>query len=442
VNKAVRRLTNILFWSVIAAAFIGPGTVTTAARAGAAYHYSLLWTLVFSTFACIILQEAAARIRIVSGLSLGSAVRKKFTGTSFFRLIILLVSGAILLGSAAYETGNILGAVAGIRIMLPGPSWLWVSVMGAGAAILLFSGAEHTVARILGMLVAVMGVAFLYTAIASRPDLSLVLRGALVPVIPDAGLSAILILGLVGTTVVPYNLFLGSGIGGHNQTIREMRAGLITAIILGGFISMAVLVVGNLVEGPFTFENLVTALATKLGRSAVIVFGLGMLAAGFTSAVTAPLASAITARDLFSEPGNQQWKKGAIWFTLVWVLILIIGMGFGYAGIKPVPAIILAQALNGLILPLITVFLFYIVNDPGIMGKGHLNSSGNNLLMFLVNTVAWLLGLWQLLTVTARVMDLPLKHPSKIIPWVLIVSLVINGLITGKILLIRKREMR
>ena len=111
---------------------------------------------------------------------------------------------------------------------------------------------------------------------------------------------------------------------------------------------MAVLVVGNLVEGPFTFEALVTALAIKLGRSAVIVFGLGMLAAGFTSAVTAPLASAITARDLFSESGNQQWKKGAIWFTLVWVLILIIGMGFGYAGIKPVPAIILAQALNGL----------------------------------------------------------------------------------------------
>ncbi len=109
----MRRLSAILLWSVIAAAFIGPGTVTTAAAAGAGFGLALLWTLVFSTVACLVLQEASARLTLVSGRNLGQALRHRypagFTGTA----VLLLVLGGIVLGCAAYEAGNILGGVAG-----------------------------------------------------------------------------------------------------------------------------------------------------------------------------------------------------------------------------------------------------------------------------------------------------------------------------------------
>jgi len=112
-----QRLINILFWSVIAAAFIGPGTVTTAASAGAGFGYALIWTLIFSVAACYVLQEASARITAVSGINLGQAMRQEYSSTIPGKAITWLALIAIVTGCAAFEAGNILGAVAGIGII-------------------------------------------------------------------------------------------------------------------------------------------------------------------------------------------------------------------------------------------------------------------------------------------------------------------------------------
>ncbi|MFT7054522.1 MAG: Mn2+/Fe2+ NRAMP family transporter, partial [Roseivirga sp.] len=120
------KLWSLLFWMVIAAAFIGPGTVTTAAAAGAGYGYSLLWALVFSIFACVILQESAARITIASGFTLGEAIKKRFKSNS----VALMIGIAIFLGCAAYEAGNILGAISGVALIFTGvqPAVCWFVV--------------------------------------------------------------------------------------------------------------------------------------------------------------------------------------------------------------------------------------------------------------------------------------------------------------------------
>jgi Mn2+/Fe2+ NRAMP family transporter len=397
-----KRLLNILFWSVISAAFIGPGTVTTAAKAGASHGYRLLWALLFSTVACIVLQEAAARLTLVSGLNLGEAIRRRYRDSSLFVWVVVLVTGAIILGSAAYVAGNILGALAGIRFILTGPSWLWVLLIALFAAVMLSLPSVRVVAHVLGALVAVMGIAFFVTAVAVRPEARALLEGTFLPRIPHEGGAGLLILGLIGTTVVPYNLFLGSGMAGERQTLKEMRFGLSVAVLLGGLISMAVLVVGTAVEGPFSYAGLVEALRRGTGPGAVIIFGAGMLAAGFTSAVTAPLASAITARSLFRDKEKKDDPAGKRLFIVTWAGVLLTGLAFGLAGVKPVPVIILAQALNGLILPLITLFLFRVVNDRTLMGE-KVNGTWTNLLMFLVNGVAIMLGLWQVARVTLRV---------------------------------------
>ena len=388
-----KRILNILFWSVISAAFIGPGTITTASKAGAEFGFSLLWALVFSTIACLVLQEAVARITIYSGSSLGEAIYKRYRNSSVKNIILVLIIGAIILGSAAYETGNIMGAVAGIQFLLPWNNIFLVLIIGMLAFFALNLPSLRNIAQLMGYVVVIMGASFVTTAILLKPDIGEVLRGSFLPQVPGSQSSGILVLGLIGTTVVPYNLFLGSGITDKSQSIKEMRFGLSIAIILGGLISMAVLITGTFVEGNFSFEGLINTLDITLGKFAVWIFGIGMLAAGFTSAVTAPLASALTAKSLFYHKNNLKWSEKSLYFKTIWAGVLIIGIGFGLIGLKPIPVIILAQALNGLILPFISIFLLIIINDPNIMGASKLNGLVSNCLLLMVVWITLILGI-------------------------------------------------
>ena len=421
-------MLNILFWSVVSAAFIGPGTVTTAAKSGASFGFALLWALVFSTFACLLLQEAAARITMGSGRNLGQAIAHQFEGTSSRLPILILVVGAIILGAAAYQTGNLIGAREGMSLLVGQssgeeasllannlPSILLVTI-GIIAAIALSIPSIQVIAKLLGLVVVVMGVCFLSAAInvvadggnpaigaQLRPSLSGLLSGSLRPSFPEG--SSLLILGLIGTTIVPYNLFLGSGIANKGQSLGEMRFGLSVAIILGGIISMAVLVVGSAIVGEFSFPALAEALSERMGGWGRAVLGIGLFSAGLTSAITAPLAAAITAQSLFGAKHPEKWQLNSRNFKLVWLTVLLIGVSFGLAGFKPIPAIIIAQALNGVILPFVSIFLIFVINDPALMGKEGLNGKLSNILMSLVIWVALVLGLKNVTAATLTVIN-------------------------------------
>ncbi|HLL48779.1 MAG TPA: divalent metal cation transporter, partial [Longimicrobiaceae bacterium] len=165
----MKRILQILFWSIIPAAFIGPGTVTTAASAGARHGYALLWALAFSTVATLVLQEASARVTVVSGRNLGEAIRDRFGGGASGVLVLGLVLGAIVLGNAAFEAGNVLGASAGAALGTGIPATLIPLLIGAVAAGVLWIGTPRTVATVLSMTVAFMGIAFLVTAFLLGP---------------------------------------------------------------------------------------------------------------------------------------------------------------------------------------------------------------------------------------------------------------------------------
>jgi Mn2+/Fe2+ NRAMP family transporter len=402
------KIAAILLWSVIAAAFIGPGTVTTAASAGAGFGFSLLWALVFSTIACLVLQEASGRLTVISGRNLGEALRDRYPSGIAGGTVLLLVLGAIVLGCAAYEAGNILGGVAGASLALPfGPRSLTVGSVGL-AALLLWFNSPRRVALALSALVALMGIGFVWTAIRLSPDWSAVLRGSLSPTLPPG--SSLLALGLVGTTVVPYNLFLGSGIAA-GQRLGELRLGLTIAVGLGGLISMAVVVVGGAVAGDFGFAALADVLAERLGSWATTLFALGLFAAGLSSAVTAPLAAAITARSLFGR-SSERWSDRSWRYRSVWGGVLAVGLLFGLSDVQPVPVIVLAQALNGLLLPLVAVFLLLAVNDGRSMGGRAVNGLFSNLLMAVVTAVAVVLGAIGVLRAVARAAGMEPPSPS------------------------------
>lgn len=418
----MNRLASILLWSVLAAAFIGPGTVTTAGSAGAGYGYALLWALAFSTIACAVLQEAAARLTIGGGLDLGQALRERYSHGPARWLVLALVLGAVVLGCAAYEAGNILGGVAGARLAVELPQRAWTAILGGVAGLLLWFNSPARVARLLGLLVAVMGVAFLWSAWLLRPELSALVAGTVRPTLPEG--STLLALGLVGTTVVPYNLFLGSGLASRAR-LAETRFGIIVAVGLGGLISMGVLVVGAALSGGFEFAALADVLAQRLGEWAGTLVALGLLAAGLTSAVTAPLAAAITARGLARGGDTADWDDRSWRFRAVWAGVLLTGVAFGLSGVRPVPVILLAQALNGLLLPIVAIFLLLAVNDRRRMGQA-INGALGNVLTAAVVSVSVVLGLNGLGKAVTRVLGVEALAESELLG----LGLVILALLT------------
>jgi NRAMP (natural resistance-associated macrophage protein)-like metal ion transporter len=118
--------------ALVAAAFIGPGTVTTATIAGASYGYTLAWALAFAIVATLVLQEMSARLGVAGGMGLGEALRHRFTGRFGRSLSAALVVAAIMIGNAAYETGNLLGGALGLQSLLGGSGRLWGPLLGLG----------------------------------------------------------------------------------------------------------------------------------------------------------------------------------------------------------------------------------------------------------------------------------------------------------------------
>ncbi|HCC69801.1 MAG TPA: hypothetical protein DEQ09_01405 [Bacteroidales bacterium] len=274
--------------------------------------------------------------------------------------VLLHVLGAIIIGAAAYEMGSLLGAVAGMQLLFDIPSYILVLAIGLVAALLLSIPSLRIVSTILGILVVIMGIGFMVTAIMVKPALPEIIKGSFIPSFPGPR-AGTLVLALIGTTIVPYNLFLGSGLSKAGQSLKEMRLGLGIAIILGGIFSMAVLIAGSAISGEFTFEALAGILEDKMGSSGKHLLGFGLFAAGFTSAVTAPLAAAVTLSGLYGQRNYEKWKTGSWRFRLAWIIVLLTGIIFASLNIKPIPAIILAQALNGFLLPFVSIFLYLVI---------------------------------------------------------------------------------
>ena len=110
----LERLKEVGPGALVAAAFIGPGTVTSCSTSGASYGYTLLWAMLFSVLSVIIMQTMAAKLGIVKQMGLGEALRTRFTGKTARVLLAILVIAAVFIGNVAYETGNVSGARLGI----------------------------------------------------------------------------------------------------------------------------------------------------------------------------------------------------------------------------------------------------------------------------------------------------------------------------------------
>ena len=385
---------------LVTAAFIGPGSIATASAAGANFGFVLLWALLFSLIATVVLQEMAARLGLVTGEGLSQALRTTFNNPALSRAAVLLVVAAIGVGNAAYEAGNISGAALGLQSLLPFSTSVCALLIGGLAALLLAGGGYKLLEPILIILVLIMSTVFVLTMLMIDLDLGAMMVGLFKPSMPSG--SALTVVALIGTTVVPYNLFLHANIVQEKwrgtdtaQAIKESRGDTVISIGLGGLITLAVMSTSAVAffntGAQFSAASLATQLEPVLGTAANSFFAFGLMAAGLTSAITAPLAAAYAVTGAMGWPTDfNDWR-----FKLIWMLVLAVGTLFAALGTKPIAAILFAQAANGILLPVTAIFLIIIMNRVDLLGE-YRNRLVTNMLGVTVVVAVSGLGLWNL----------------------------------------------
>ncbi|MBC2840453.1 Nramp family divalent metal transporter [Robiginitalea sp. SC105] len=377
---------------LIAAAFIGPGTVTTCLRAGVEMGYALLWALLLSVVATIVLQEMAGRLGLVTRRGLPTLIRQRIPIPWLRVSMVGMILIAIVAGNAAYEAGNIAGGVLGLEALAGnslGGFYPWIC--GALAFLLLWMGSYRALEKVFTVLVLLMSLSFLITAVVVRPDPGALLRGLFTPEI--AGDSLFTVLALIGTTVVPYNLFLYTALVTEkwkdSDALGGMRRDIFWSVAIGGIVSMAILVTaaGSGMTSLSGVLDLTEALEPVYGKAARYCMGIGLFAAGLSSAITAPLAAAYVARQTFDWPPDRgDWR-----FRGTWILVLLCGVLSLSLDFRPLEVIYVAQIANAIVLPVVAVFLWWMIRSRKLMGEER-NSAARDLLAFIVIGIVTLLA--------------------------------------------------
>ena len=386
---------------LVTAAFIGPGTVTSCSMAGAQFGYSLIFALVFATVTTIILQEMTGRLSLGSKRDLGQSLREFPQSPLTKSIFAILTLFSITFGCAAYEAGNIIGGSLGLEMVTSISQKYWVALISLIAIFILSRGKYKLIEKSLIFLVFLMSISFLTTLVIIKPNLLSIFKG-MIPSFPKNSLY--IVLALVGTTVVPYNLFLhSSAVKEKWQSIshlKEVKKDLLLSISLGGIISASIIVTSAVAfhEKGMSLENgmqLAQQLKPLFGSFTNFLFGLGFFAAGVSSALTAPYAAA------FASSGVLGWRGGhdSKGFRGVWFGVIMVGLIVSYLraafNFNPLSVIIFAQVANGFVLPVASIFLLFVLNNRQKMGK-LVNNLKQNILGSLIILIVSCLGLWNI----------------------------------------------
>ncbi|SDB42612.1 NRAMP (natural resistance-associated macrophage protein) metal ion transporters [Flavobacteriaceae bacterium MAR_2010_188] len=402
----ISALKNIGPGPLVAAAFIGPGTVTVCTLAGVGFGYALLWAMVLSIVATVVLQEMSARLGIITQKGLSEVIRTEVKTPLLKILTIILILSAIVVGNAAYEAGNISGGVLGLETLVGAHNLevgsfnlnLLSVTIGVLAFVVLIIGNYKILERALIFMVILMSISFIITAIITKPNISEILSGIFIPRMP--GESLLTVVGLIGTTVVPYNLFLHASLVSekwkHTSDLKYAKRDTLLAVVLGGIVSMCIIISAAAVENMQinSASDLAQGLEPLFGSYSKYFLSIGLFAAGITSAITAPLAAAYVACGCLGWPTKLKSAK----FRSVWIFILIVGVLLSSTGLKSIEIIKFAQFANGLLLPVIAGFLIWIMNKKNLLGK-YSNSKFQNILAISIVLITIILGLRSILKV-------------------------------------------
>ena len=385
---------------VITSAFIGPGTVTLCMLSGIEYGYSLIWCIIFSIIATCYLQEISSRIGLITKKGLGEIltdINNKYL--RWFAIIFIFLS--LFVGNSAYESGNISGTSMGIEsfigkinIMILGVEISIIPLLIGIILIIVVGNSTYKIfEKFLIFLVSMMSLTFIVLAILSKPNFSEIIKG-LVPSVDNNNF--IYVIGLIGTTVVPYNLFLHSYVTRDKwkskSDYKKSLADTIISIMIGGVISLSIIITSASSQSISSNEiknaiDLGNQLSPLMGSFSKIFISVGLFCAGLTSSITAPIATSYALSGIFKYKPKWEDKN----FKKISIVIILIGVIFSSLSYQPIAIIKFAQFINGLFLPIIAVFLLWSVNKSDLMGS-YVNSRAYNLFGIFIIAISLLIS--------------------------------------------------
>ena len=371
--------------ALVTAAFIGPGTLTLCILAGVQHGFSLLWAMLLSILITIFIQNTAARIALTTKKGLAQSSLNQVVSPVFKWALAALLISAIFVGNAAYEAGNLSGALLGLKGLFGENTFLFGKydalplLLGLIVGYLLLKGNFKWLKQLLVAIVILMSLSFLLTAALTQPNLGEVLSGLFLPSFQSDEL--LTIVGLLGTTVVPYNLFLHSAMvaASPNMSLEELRQDTLVAVGLGGVVSLCIIIAAASLEGNSLTNaaDLGEALAPLYGAAAPVFMEFGFFAAGLTSALTAPMAAGFVVAECF------QWSTKSWGYRLTALSVLLVGVAFTLLGAVPLEIIRFAQIANGILLPVIGLLLLFTVNNSSLMKSARPSFFQNAIFVFI-----------------------------------------------------------
>ena len=391
--------------AMITASFIGPGTITTATRAGTDFGYALIWVVIFSVIATIVLHEMVSRLGVVTQDGLGEAILKEFDSLKFKKISAYLIGGSIFIGCASYISGDLIGTSLGLSTIVGiSPNYI-APFIGIIVLFLVYKGSMKLLEKILTFLVGVMAFVFVTTMIVANPNWTEISKG-IVPNFPKD--SILVIISLIGTTVVPYNFFIHAAAARDTwkdpDEIELSKWDTYISITVGGIITAAVVITSATLMKGFVIKSaadISVQLEPLLGNWAKIFMGIGLFSAGLSSAIASPLGASYTLAGLFGWKYSNDDKR----FKTVNIVIVIIGIVVNTFKLDPIQILLVAQALNGIILPLVTIYVVYISSSKKQMGE-YKNTLVQICFGVVVSLISTCLGLYALYSAVVKILNM------------------------------------
>jgi Mn2+/Fe2+ NRAMP family transporter len=350
-----------------------PGGIMTYSQGGAQFGYQLLWTLIPTTIALIVVQEMAARMGAVTGKGLSDLIREEFgLRATFFTMIVLGLAdfGNIISEFAGLASGMGIFGISKYIVVPIGALLVWT---------LIVRGKYKPVEKIL-IFASLIYFTYPISAFLAKPDWDLALKQTFVPTLSSDPQYLILIVGLIGTTITPWmQFYLQAAVvekGVDNRHYGLCRLDVIVGCIVTDVIAFFIVVAcgATINHSPnhdiTDVAQAATALAPFAGKFAAILFAVGLVNAALLSAAILPLATSYNiCEGLGFESGiDKRFSEAPIFY---WLYTLLILGGAAFVLIPRLPLlkfILFSQVANGILLPFVLVYMLLLVNRPRLMG--------------------------------------------------------------------------
>ncbi len=409
-----------------ALSFLGPGLIAanagndaggiaTYASVGAMYGYSLLWAMVVITVCMAVVQEMCARMGAATGKGLSDLIRERFgVRGAIFAMLTLLVANTLI-------TISEFAGIAAASQLFGISKYITVPIAAIGVWFVTTRGSYGRVEKIfLAMTLAFL--AYPIAAVLARPDWGQVARQTFVPSFQFNSAYLFILVGTIGTTITPYmQLYIQSSVAEKKIDMEHYgaeRADAYVSAVFGDLISALIIIAtgaalfvvlsGGKGYTISTAAQAALALEPVAGHYAFILFAVGLLGASLLAAAVVPLSTSYAICESFGFESGVSFKlRQAPIFHGIYIGMLAIGALIALIpGLPLIQLLIVAQVINGMLLPILLVYILLLVNDRNIMGK-YVNGPINNTIAWGTAILLSLLSIFMLLSILLPLVGIP-----------------------------------